>query len=156
MIKIFIGLCPENWYYYDQNCWYFSDDDEKVPFDAAQDLCKKGSEHSNLLSIHEERVNGFVADVAKDDIWIGLQIKGDGDYKWLDNSAYDYNNWKDGGKNTTYFLLLFDNLSILNFSEPDDFENQQCTALNHQDATWSSEGCDQSKGFMCHFTSSKS
>ena len=93
-----LGVCPSSWYYYDKHCWYFAEDDESVPWKAAQDLCKTGSEFANLISIHDEKDNAFVTDIATGTSeWIGLEIRGENDYHWTDGSSLDYQNWKKGG-----------------------------------------------------------
>ena len=52
-----LGLCPDSWYYYDQNCWYFADAEvESVPWKAAQDICHSGSEFAHIISIHNDKV----------------------------------------------------------------------------------------------------
>lgn len=40
-------------------------------------------------------------------------------------------------------------------SEPDNFNSQKCGAINKGDTQWSSANCDNSKGFLCRFKSSK-
>ena len=51
-----------------------------------------------LIYILCDKDNGIVADEAKGKgTWIGLQINGDQDYHWTDDTNLDYQNWKEGG-----------------------------------------------------------
>jgi hypothetical protein len=40
-------------------------------------------------------------------------------------------------------------------SEPDHTDIQKCTAIAKGETQWSSKNCDESKGFLCRFKSSK-
>ena len=62
-------------------------------------MCKTGSEFANLISIHDEKDDAFVTDIATGTSeWIGLEIRGENDYHWTDGSSLDYQNWKIGGR----------------------------------------------------------
>ena len=93
----FLELCPESWYFFDGMCWYFSKDDEKVPWQSAQDICQAGSPSANLLSIHSQEDNDFNQRVSKESIWIGLQIESKEEFHWVDKTPVDYTNWKNNG-----------------------------------------------------------
>ena len=82
----------------DGQCWYW-DSQEKVPWASAQDICQADSGFGNLLSIHNDRDNAYAADFAySGDMWIGLQIKAENDYEWVDGSTLDFQSWKENGK----------------------------------------------------------
>lgn len=72
-----------------------------MPWQAAQDFCRDGSKMGNLISIHDGNTNAVAAEVAENDNWIGLTINAKDDYRWVDDSSFDYSSWKDGG--SSYF-----------------------------------------------------
>ena len=76
-----------------------------MPWKAAEDICKSGSEFARLISVHNERDNAMVTDESwGGDTWIGLEIRGENDYHWSDGSNLDYQAWKEGGN---LFLFKF-------------------------------------------------
>ena len=53
------------------------------------------------------------------------------------------------------FAKMYDKIGFQLLSEPDNFNSQKCGAINKGDTQWSSANCDNSKGFLCRFKSSK-
>ena len=131
----FAVLCPEDWYFFDGMCWYFSGGDQKAPWQSAQDMCQEGSSYANLLSIHNQGDNDFVQRVSNTNPWIGLQIDSADNFHWVDNSVVDYTNWKK--------------------NEPNNVDTEKCTALNHNNGNWTSEDCQKQKSFICRFKNSE-
>ena len=131
----FAVLCPEDWYFFNGMCWYFSGGDQKAPWQSAQDMCKEGSSYANLLSIHNQVDNDFVQRVSNTNPWIGLQIDSADNFHWVDNSVVDYTNWKK--------------------NEPNNVDTEKCTALNHNNGNWTSEDCQKQKSFICRFKNSE-
>ena len=131
----FAVLCPEDWFFFDGMCWYFSEGDQKAPWQSAQDMCQEGSSYANLLSIHNQKDNDFVQRVSNTNPWIGLQIDSADNFHWVDNSVVDYTNWKK--------------------NEPNNVDTEKCTALNHNNGNWTSEDCQKQKSFICRFKNSE-
>ena len=127
-------MCPEDWYFFDGMCWYFSGTG-KIPWQSAQDMCQERSPYANLLSIHSQSDNDFVQRVSNTNPWIGLQIDSQDDYHWLDDSVVDFTNWKN--------------------NEPNNIDTEKCTALSHGNGKWTSEDCQKDKSFICRFKNSK-
>jgi hypothetical protein len=103
-------VCPEQWYVYNGQCWYFSKEDEKAPWNSAQDVCKAGSPLANLISVHSATDNAIVMDTTDSEAWVGLQINGDSDFTWVDESSVDFQNWLDGGNFKIHVMSISLNL----------------------------------------------
>ena len=92
-------------------CWYFSKDDEKVPWQSAQDICQAGSLSANLLSIHSQQDNDFNQRVSEESIWIGMQIASKEEYHWVDGTPMDYENWKNNRNSFSNIIHSFASLT---------------------------------------------
>ena len=72
---------------------------------GANDDCVTRGGH--LVSVHSDDENNFISSLLPDAaFWIGLikSHKG-GQRHWTDNSHYDYDHWKDGGKKSFMCVL---------------------------------------------------
>ena len=64
---------------------------------AANDDCV--SKNSSLVSIHSDNENNFIKSIISDVGWNGLlKVHKGGQRRWSDQTTYDYDNWRNGGK----------------------------------------------------------
>ncbi|XP_074840934.1 macrophage mannose receptor 1-like [Carettochelys insculpta] len=84
----------------------------------------KNSAEMNFLINY---LNAFAEDSRQ--FWIGMYKNVDGEWKWIDNSAVDFVNWKKG--------------------EPTDGYQEQCVDMDASDGGWRSYHCSAGKRFIC-------
>ncbi|XP_072162862.1 C-type lectin domain family 19 member A-like [Diadema setosum] len=117
-------FCPQYWHKFEGFCYrYFGD---RVTWSAAEERCNQhfttnGMGH--LISIHSESENRFAYELFRSSagdtpdwvynernrnpvhgFWLGLhQETSSGPWVNTDDSAFDYNNWKSGEPNNSYY-----------------------------------------------------
>ncbi|XP_071527696.1 macrophage mannose receptor 1-like isoform X2 [Panulirus ornatus] len=85
--------CPFGWSYWESHCYYVSSND--LSWTDAQAWC-----HDNLatelISITSEEENSFILgriSEGSEDLWLGLEVDEDGQWRWVDGSAMNYTHW---------------------------------------------------------------
>uniref|UniRef100_A0A8B9N5N5 C-type lectin domain-containing protein n=1 Tax=Accipiter nisus TaxID=211598 RepID=A0A8B9N5N5_9AVES len=86
--------CPQKWLYYRGYCYgYFT---ARKTWAEAEDECSRYGPMGRLASIHSQGASRVLSDYIarqsdRDNTWIGL--RDDEQWKWSDNSAFDYQRW---------------------------------------------------------------
>uniref|UniRef100_A0A6I8PGA0 Collectin-12 n=1 Tax=Ornithorhynchus anatinus TaxID=9258 RepID=A0A6I8PGA0_ORNAN len=87
--------CPPHWKNFTDKCYYFAT--EKEIFDDAKLFCEERSSHLVFINTREEQQWIKKQMVGRDSLWIGLTDSDrEGEWKWLDGSAPEFTNWKNG------------------------------------------------------------
>ncbi|XP_074997070.1 C-type lectin BpLec-like [Calonectris borealis] len=128
--------CPQNWYSYRGYCYgYFT---ERRSWAQAENECKRYGPMGRLASIHSlgaSRVLASYVSSQRDgtNTWIGLQDEEHTrQWKWSDNSAFDYKRWAAGQPNNLWDkedCVVLDKLSGFEF--------------------WHDYPCDSTFPFLC-------
>jgi len=92
--------CPSGWSLYESSCYRFYA--SEISWVQAQAECQK--ENSNLASVTDAGINTFIGSLRGGELaWIGGSRPACSDpsvgWEWLDNSAWNYQNWMDGEPN---------------------------------------------------------
>ncbi|XP_077993268.1 macrophage mannose receptor 1-like isoform X2 [Glandiceps talaboti] len=119
------------WVPYGSHCYYFGGKKTQKEASHGQFECMKRESH--LLTIHHQHENDFIYSQITDanDIWIGL-VKGYGGFKWIDDSPFQYSNWKPGEP-----------------TDVDRFGIEDCVLMSSYRGDWRDGNCNQNKGFIC-------
>jgi len=82
---------------YEKACYHKSD--RTMTWDQANDYC--GDMDATLTSIHSAEENAYITDyVRAGPNWIGLtDSESEGVWRWVDGTAFDYNNWEEDEPN---------------------------------------------------------
>ncbi|XP_074725462.1 C-type lectin lectoxin-Thr1-like [Strix uralensis] len=95
--------CPPNWLYFRGSCYgYFI---ERRTWAEAEEECQRYGPVGRLASIHSQGGSRVLARYvskqrARDNVWIGLQDEEHTrQWKWSDNSVFDYKRWDKGQPN---------------------------------------------------------
>jgi hypothetical protein len=88
---------PDFNFCYEKACYHKSD--TTMTWDQANDYC--GDMDATLTSIHSAEENAYITDyVLAAPNWIGLtDSESEGVWRWVDGTAFDYNNWEEDEPN---------------------------------------------------------
>uniref|UniRef100_A0A670J6R5 C-type lectin domain-containing protein n=1 Tax=Podarcis muralis TaxID=64176 RepID=A0A670J6R5_PODMU len=96
--------CPSGWLRALGNCYAYFDSPKS--WYEAEIACQSHGRGTHLASIHTEQETALVANhifskqKRKYNVWIGLHDSNENqDWKWLDDSVFNYNNWNRGEPN---------------------------------------------------------
>ena len=66
-------------------------------------------EGGDLASIHDREENNFIRTLQKDkNVWFGGRIdEKDGDFRWIDGSDWDFDNWDESELIISYNMFLY-------------------------------------------------
>ncbi|XP_072044961.1 C-type mannose receptor 2-like [Amphiura filiformis] len=127
--------CPENWHGHSGYCYYISD--TKANFNGARDSCS--NQHSSLASIHSVGEQVFLQGLTGDTnthCFIGLHDSFvEGDFQWIDETEYNYNNWAENEPN--------------NGGPGEDCVVLIGTGGGHRQGWWNDVRCSLSLNFIC-------
>ncbi|XP_072020013.1 LOW QUALITY PROTEIN: uncharacterized protein [Amphiura filiformis] len=127
------GYCPSDWDRFDNNCYKFDESSVVETFDSANYLCQSRF-GGRLVSIHNDAEGEFIRTTvnerygANTPVWIGLQQDSDGNYRWIDQTLIDYQNWNTGEPNRN---------------------GDACGFLMTGGHTWGDDGCTTTKRYAC-------
>uniref|UniRef100_A0AC34FE31 C-type lectin domain-containing protein n=1 Tax=Panagrolaimus sp. ES5 TaxID=591445 RepID=A0AC34FE31_9BILA len=131
------SACPSGSVEWNSNCYIFQKN--ATEFAAAEIACKNLS--GNLVSVHDAFTNALLAGEApnyfqlsnESDFWIGgTLLMHAGNWSWIDNSPFDFNDWNKG--------------------EPQNFSSNGCVSVSISSGAWSSQDCFKSKPYVCNVT----
>ncbi|XP_022103539.1 snaclec rhodocetin subunit gamma-like [Acanthaster planci] len=98
--------CLPGWVLFNDHCYRITP--EKLTFNAAEAFCQgfaNGNGRGHLASVHDDRENDFIAQLASLTgiggrhgwVWIGLNdAQKPGEFVWTDGTAGSYRNWSPG------------------------------------------------------------
>ncbi|KAM9635191.1 C-type lectin Cal-like isoform 1-T2 [Morphnus guianensis] len=98
--------CPQKWLYYRGYCYGFFA--ERKTWAEAEDECSRYGPMGRLASIHSLGASKVLAEYVarqsnRDTTWIGLRDdEHTRQWKWSDNSAFDYQRWDRGQPNNLW------------------------------------------------------
>ena len=102
---IFLSWFLENWACFKQSCYKLVEKNYTDIEDCRKDCMLEGGD---LASIHDNEENNFIQTLQKDNlVWFGGRIdEKDGDFRWIDGSDWDFDNW-DISEIIINFYLVF-------------------------------------------------
>nr|XP_045606294.1 macrophage mannose receptor 1-like isoform X2 [Procambarus clarkii] len=130
-------LCDDDasWLMYEDHCYKFISEADEDPQDwwGSHKLCRK--EGAELVSIHTYDENYWIeskiSNLSDNDLWIGGHSKLDSGYDWLDETAFDFDNWAKGEPNNEY-------------------DQEDCLSMyNHKQGYWNDYNCAHTLGRIC-------
>ena len=91
---LFIVSCENDWSAFNQSCYKLVSDYKDV--EVCREDCKKDG--GDLASIHSMEENDFIVSFLNiNPIWIAGSItEKDGQFRWIDGSKWDFENWDKG------------------------------------------------------------
>ncbi|CAB4029290.1 macrophage mannose receptor 1-like, partial [Paramuricea clavata] len=102
----------------------------------AEKKCQRIGNNGHLVSIHSQSQQNFIRSLQRRresiPMWIGLNDLGtEANYKWTDESTYNYSNWASG--------------------QPDNyFRKEDCIHLVVGTGTWNDNNCHENKySYIC-------
>ncbi|KAK8734902.1 hypothetical protein OTU49_005721, partial [Cherax quadricarinatus] len=130
-------LCDEDpsWYLHGDYCYQFnsvSDEDPQTWWES-HIFCR--NEGAELASIHTFDDNYWIEskiyNMSDNMFWIGGQASLDSGYMWIDETAFDFDNWAKGEPNNEY-------------------DQEDCISMyNHQQGYWNDANCAHTMGCIC-------
>ncbi|KAM6092895.1 C-type lectin BpLec-like [Theristicus caerulescens] len=130
--------CPQNWFYYRGRCYgYFT---ERKTWAKAEVECNRYGSMGRLASIHSRGASRVLARYVNkqengDNTWIGLQDEEHTrQWKWSDNSPFDYKRWAPGQPNNLW-------------------DKEDCVVLDKFSGfdRWHDYPCDCKFPFLCQY-----
>ncbi|XP_013925937.1 PREDICTED: C-type lectin BPL-like [Thamnophis sirtalis] len=102
------GFCPREWLRYQRNCYGLFH--EKLSWHEAEIRCQsygRGTHLTSILTWPETLiVCKHISDYMKEkgvDVWIGLHdVRHNGNWRWTDESVFNYKNWMHGEPNNLW------------------------------------------------------
>ena len=107
-------------------------------WEDAESVCQSqtwGGVQGHLASVHSEEENIFVASLAIEGLWLGLNdLHKEGQWSWTDGTSLGYSNWARGEPNNVG-------------------NNEHCMELpKSTDKQWNDGGCTSQRRFVCKLT----